>query len=451
MKEKTIVLTPDSKNRLFTSTFQKAVDDLSVNGGGTLELAPGEYVLSTVYLRSHVHIKTNKGVKILGALSFYDYEPEEKYDYPLYQDSSHSNFHCSMFVAEGIEDFSFTGEGEIDMRDVWDLDDVRKIKHRGPKIFAIKSCRDFEIADLTMKNATDLAVYFVDSKNVEIHDLKLNVYIDGISPDNCENVMIRDCDVVAGDDCIVFKSTYNLNKFGDCRNIEVKNCRLSSRCNAVKIGTETNGGFYNIDVHDIEVYDTRLSVLAIETVDGSNIDGFRFANVHATNCNGIFYATIGDRLRGPEGIKIGTMKNVLIENVEATGPYHEYDTIYWNYLSYAAKDKHQYLWINTPHGPNKPNPKGSQFISNLSGLPGHPIENMTLRHVHLTLNGGYSGKIKPFAKKGEYPEIHTSGHPLGAKGIVFADIDGLVLDDVTINTINEDARPDFLFINVKMA
>ena len=82
---------------------QKAIDECFVCGGGEVVFQRGKYVLSTVFLKSNVRIFLEKGAEILGSLNFYDYCPDEKVDYPLYQDVSHSFFDCSMFVAKDLE------------------------------------------------------------------------------------------------------------------------------------------------------------------------------------------------------------------------------------------------------------------------------------------------------------------------------------------------------------
>ena len=81
-----------------THAVQKAIDECSKNGGGIVRFGRGRYVLSTVFLRSDVKIEIPEGTEILGAESYYDYAQEEKVDYPIYQDSSHTYFHPSMFV-----------------------------------------------------------------------------------------------------------------------------------------------------------------------------------------------------------------------------------------------------------------------------------------------------------------------------------------------------------------
>ena len=254
----TVIFRKDTSKPLITEDLQSYIDDCSANGGGNIVFNKGEYVLSTVFLKSNVNIVLEEGAVLLGAPSFYDYCFHEKIDYPLYQDESHSFFHCSMFVGIDCENISITGKGKIDMRSVWDEDNVRNIVHRGAKCIALKECKNIAIKGVTVNNCTDLAIYFAGCENVEISGIKMRTYIDGISPDNSKNVKIYDCDIETGDDGIVFKSSFTLNRIDYCKNIRVWNCKIKSRCNAIKFGTETNGGFDNIDVRDIRINDTRL-------------------------------------------------------------------------------------------------------------------------------------------------------------------------------------------------
>ena len=237
-------------NQLVTEEVQKRIDECSANGGGKVVFTKGEYVLSTVFLKSNVEIVIEEGAVILGAPSFYDYNFHEKIDYPLYQDESHSYFHCSMFVGLNVNNVSFTGKGIIDMRSVWDEDGRRgpAIRHRGPKCIALRECDNVLIDGITINNCTDLAIYFAGCNNVEVANVKMRVYTDGISPDNSKNVYIHDCDLETGDDGIVFKSSYTLNRLDICKDIKVEKCKVKSRCSAIKFGTETNGGFENIVV-----------------------------------------------------------------------------------------------------------------------------------------------------------------------------------------------------------
>lgn len=439
--------------RICTKSVQKAVDECSANGGGIVRFGRGRYVLSTVFLRSDVKIEIPEGTEILGAESYYDYAQEEKVDYPIYQDSSHTYFHLSMFVGMDCENVGITGGGKIDMRSVWDEDGVRgeAIKHRGAKCIALKNCKNVEISHLEIYNATDLAVYFAGCENVDIYDIKMRVYIDGISPDNSKNVRIYDCDVETGDDGIVFKSSYTLNRLDICRDIRVWNCKIKSRCNAIKFGTETNGGFENVLIENIEIRQTRITGVSIESVDGAVIDGITVRNVKMVNVNAPIFIHVGKRMRGPAGREVGKIKNVFLENITAEGPYEEYEIMPWNYFSFKAGDTKQnpkVFGIAESFDGTKETDEW-QMTSNICGLKESPLENITLRNIHLKLEGGvkeYNQEVPEEAQ--DYPEVFIYGRILPAKGIYFRYVNGLKIENVTVETYRADTREPFVFEKV---
>lgn len=442
---------------LDTAAVQAAVDACAEAGGGKVLFPCGTYVLATVFLKSNVHIEFEENTLILGALDFYAYAQQEEIDYPAYQDASHTYFDLSMFVGRNCDNIAITGKAKIDMRSVWDEDGVRgkAIRHRGPKCIALKECSHILIAELDINNATDLAIYFAGCEDVDIHGIKMYVYIDGISPDNSKNVRIYDCDVEAGDDGIVFKSSYTLNRLDVCRNIRVYNCRIKSRCNALKFGTETNGGFYDTKIENIEICDTRISAIAIESVDGAIIDDLTIQNVKMVNVNAPLFIHIGKRMRGPAGLEIGQIKNVTLENITVDGPYEPYNIPAAHYFAYKANDFRQYPWIFK--GVTAENIAETisgrytdwQMTSNCCGLAERHLENITLRNIHMKLDGGvqeYERCVPDVAPA--YPEVYVYGKILPAKGIYFRYIDGLTLDNVTVETYRPDAREDFVLEHV---
>ena len=430
---------------LNSAAVQKAIDECAAQGGGTVLFEGGDFVLSTVFLKSNVTVRIEKNTRILGALSFYDYAPQEKIDYPAYQDQSHTYFDCSMFVGRDCENIAIVGEGDIDMRSVWDEDNVRDIVHRGPKCIALKNCKNVEVSGLGIFHVTDLAVYFAGCENVDIHGLRMIVYIDGVSPDNSKNVRIYDCDIEAGDDAIVFKSSYTLNKIDFCKDIKVWNCRIRSRCNAVKFGTETNGGFYDIDIRDIDIRDVRITALCVESVDGAIVDGINFENIRIRNAGTAFFVHVGKRMRGPEGREIGHIRNVKFENIVADGPYVPFTIIPCYYPMFQNKDYIQYHWdFRSEHK------TGAQCTSNACGLSESPLENITFKNIKLIVPGGvteWNPVVPDIAPP--YPEVYVYGKILPAKGIFFRHINGLSLENFTVESYKPDGREAFVFEDVE--
>lgn len=441
---------------LVTEAVQNIIETCAKNGGGTVYFPAGKYVLSTVFLKSNVKIEISEDAEILGSLNFNDYASDEIVDYPLYQDASHSFFHCSMFVGIDCENVAIIGKGKIDMRSVWDVENKRNMAHRGAKTIALKNCKNVEISGLAIYNTTDLAVYFAGCENVNVFGLKLRVYIDGISPDNSKNVRIHDCCVEAGDDGIVFKSSYTLNRLDICKDIHVWNCKLKSRCNAIKFGTETNGGFEDILIENIEIYETRITGISIESVDGAVINGIIVRNIKMQNVNAPIFVHLGRRMRGPEGRSVGEIKNVTLENIFADGPYEPYEIMPWNYASYLKNDALQKPWdFGIAEGvcfKSEEEGKNSawQMTSNVCGLKEQPLKNITLKNVRLRLNGGVKQYNKEVPEEAQdYPEVYVYGRILPAKGIYFRHIKNLTLENVNAETYLSDEREDFVFSDIQ--
>lgn len=430
---------------LISKELQEVIDKYS-SKGNIIYFPKGEYVLSTVFLRDHTHIKFARGTKILGSKNFYDFSLDEKVDYPLYQDNSHSYFHCSLFVGEHIKDVSITGKGLIDMQSVWDEDNVRNIVHRGVKVIALKEVNNFVLKDFKAINATDLAIYFAGCKHGLIDNIKLKVYIDGISPDCSKDIKISNCDVISGDDGIVLKSSYTLNRLESTENIKVTNCKIKSRCNAIKFGTESNGDFKNISFDNISIKDSRITAISIESVDGAHIENIKFNNILIKNSGTPLFIYVGDRLRGPKGSKIGSIKNIYFNNIKAIGPYHLYKCIPWNYITYKNNDDVQFPGYFSTNKKEKP---GEWQISSLiSGLPSSHIENIYLKDIYFELDGGVNSLPERITEpKEKYPEVSIFGKILPAKGIYARFTKNLHFDNVIFKFLHNDIRKEIIIDN----
>ena len=230
------------------------------------------------------------------------------------------------------------------------------------------------------------------------------------------------------------------------------NCKIKSRCNALKFGTETNGGFESILIENIEIKDTRITGISIESVDGAVVDGVTIRNVEMQNVNAPIFVHVGKRMRGPAGRAIGKIKNITLENITASGAYEEYEIMPWNYFSYKAGDRKQnpkVFGVAESFDGTKETDDW-QMTSNICGLKESLLENITLKNVHLKLDGGvqeYNRNVPEEAQ--DYPEVYVYGRILPVKGIYFRHIDGLTLENVSVETYRDDAREDFVFDDVR--
>lgn len=314
------------------SIIQRVVEKCAEDGGGVIYIPAGRYLTGTVRLYSNIHILLGGGAVLLGSTDLAaDFEQDEEIEYPLYQDTSHSYFQRSLFWAENCNNITFSGLGVIDMQSAWESTDYRHNNRRGAKVIALKACNNIVIQDITIRNATDLSIYLAGCECVRVRGISVESHIDGISPDCCNQVVISDSILKCGDDAIVIKSSYTLNERRDCENIVVTGCVVSSRCNGIKIGTETNGSFRNITITGCSIYNTRFAGIALESVDGGVIDGVTVIGITMQNVDTPLFIFLGDRCRDPEQVIAGKIRNITLGDITATGPYVPWKAIYEGY------------------------------------------------------------------------------------------------------------------------
>jgi hypothetical protein len=228
-------------------------------------------------------------------------------------------------------------------------------------------------------------------------------------------VVISDCNIESGDDAIVLKST----SARVSRDVAVSNCVLSTRCNALKMGTESNGGFQNIVISGCAIYNTRLAGIALEMVDGGTMDRVVVSNITMKKVGAPIFMRLGNRARpfkkDMEKPGLGVMRNITISNVEATGA----------------------------------NSTGCA----ISGLPEAIIENVTLSNIRLSFEGDGTkdDAARPIPEKPTaYPEYGMFGK-LSAYGFFFRHVKGLKLLNVQLQTKKPDQRHAVVFDDVEGA
>lgn len=421
------------------SAVQKAVDHANENGGGVIYVPYGKYVMSSVHLYDDIHFVFETGTLILGSLDPDEFDAREEINYPLYQDCSHSYFRRSLFWAENCQNISFSGNATIDMREVWENTPVPNenawVSCRANKIISLKNCKDVLVSDLKMLGATDLALYMAGCEDVRVTGLTMKVNIDGISPDCCKNVVISDCNIIAGDDGIVLKTSYALNEKRACENIVISNCVVSSRMCAIKFGTETNGDFKNISITGCSVYDTCLTGLALEIADGGIMDGINVNNITMTNVGTPFIIMLTNRANGPEGTTIGKIKNITIDNLTAIGSYGYIEPI--RYTNIVSDDE----LMTEP----------VIISSSVVGQSESYLENISLSNINITVPGGGTEDDRSITVP-EIPDSTPSASAFGTKlpayGIYFRYVKGLTTNNINIHTLDEDKRESMVFEKV---
>jgi len=181
---------------------------------------------------------------------------------------------------------------------------------------------------------------------------------------------------------------------------------------------ESIGGFANITVTDCQITNTKMSGIALYTVDGGDLRDVTISNITMDGVIVPISIRLGSRLKtfregeqprtAPGKLTNITIKNVTAKNIEQIG-----------------------MLIN--------------------GVPGFPVEALTLENIQLELPGGGTAEaakeILP-EKETAYPEFDMFGKIMPAYGIYARHVNGLNLKGVRITTLKPDARPATILMDV---
>ena len=162
-----------------------------------------------------------------------------------------------VITASNAPNLKITGSGKISGRSLSFMTGYEAtnewwlFKEWRPKMFVLTGCTNLVVRDISFGDAPFWGLHMLGCKNVLVDNLTVNNRLDvpnddGIDPDHCRNVEIKNCHLTCGDDAIVIKTTRQTSDFGPCADIHVRDCVIRTQDAGLKIGTETTGDIHNI-------------------------------------------------------------------------------------------------------------------------------------------------------------------------------------------------------------
>ena len=197
-----------------------------------------------------------------------------------------------------------------------------------PKMFVLTGCTNLVVKDITFADAPFWGLHMLGCENVLVQNVTVRNRLDvpnddGIDPDHCRNVEIRNCDLECGDDAIVIKSTRQTNDFGACANIHVHDCVIRTQDAGLKIGTETTGPIHDVLFERCKILSSSRG-LCIQLRDEGEVSGITFRDIKFTSrYHSDPWWGRGEAIsftahpRNPGGT-VGKLHDVLLENVSGT-------------------------------------------------------------------------------------------------------------------------------------
>ncbi len=426
---------------LDTDAINKAIEAARAAGGGTVYFPAGTYLSFSIHLKSNISLFLDQGAVLEGAEpaeGFGGYDPGEPNPSNQYQDWGHSHWHNSLIWGENLENVSILGTGTIFGKGLTRGESQKP--GIGNKAIALKLCRNVVIRDITILYGGHFGILATGVDNFTVDNVKMDTNRDGIDVDCCKNVRISNCTINSPwDDAICLKSSYALGYARTTENVTITNCQVSGFdrgtlydgtyqrneyhtvpdkegvTGRIKFGTESNGGFQNITISNCVFEYCRG--LALETVDGGLLEDVTITNISMRDIiNAPLFLRLGARMRGPEGTPVGKLRRINISNI----------------VVYNAN---------------------ADFASIISGIPGHPIEDIKLSNIQIWYKGGGTkemAEINPPENEKQYPEPAKMGE-MPAYGFFLRHVDGIEFNNVDLHLMEADQRPPFVLHDVKNA
>ncbi|HVT79018.1 MAG TPA: glycosyl hydrolase family 28 protein [Phycisphaerae bacterium] len=320
---------------LDSPAIQKAIDAAAASASADnpvrVLIPKGLFTIGTIHLRSHMDFHLEEGARLT-----------------LSPDVAHYRAHPGVIaegfagseaavVADDAVGLKISGPGIIDGRSLQFMDHYEEEnewwipKDFRPRLVVLTNCRDLEVRDVTLADSAIWTLHLIGCEHALIEHVKVRNRLDvpnsdGIDPDHCRDVEIRNCDVLCGDDAIVVKATRGAGgpgrRFGACENIIVKDCIIETQDCGLKIGSETWSDIRNIRFERCKFKTCSRGIGIILRDEGSVYD-ILYKDIEFTSR---YYSDPwwgrGEPIsltaipRNPDS-KLGTIHNIRIENVTA--------------------------------------------------------------------------------------------------------------------------------------
>jgi polygalacturonase len=418
---------------LSTRILQSAIDQAFQAGGGVVYVPPGKYLTGGLELKSRVTLYLEAGATLLGSTKMADYVmhgggPSVRGD---------SNGHHLIF-ARGADDIALCGLGTIDGEGsaFWSRSDHsappageeytdssafywKATEDRPSPMVEFAECRNVHVQDITLTGAAGWTIRPVACDSVFIDGMRIRNPIYGPNTDGLDitassNVFVSNCDISTGDDAICIKSENPYGPVLPTKNITITNCRLTTCCNGLKLGTATHGSYENItftnsviDSDSDPIHARVIGGINLEMVDGGSIDGVIISNIQMRNTRTPIFIRLGSRTPSANSF----VRNVLIRGIQASG---------------------------------------ALLTSSITGLENLRVTDVTLSDIRLrTTEVGHEAwrHLVIDERPQQYPESRMFGR-LPAYGLYVRHADRITMRNVELITDQPDGRPAIVMDDV---
>ena len=326
--------------------FDKAVTICSDNGGGTIQVPPGQYYMNgPLVFKSNVRVNLQEGAVLNFSTDEKDYLPAvltrwegtELYNY------------SPLIYAYHVNNIALTGKGTINgngskkfspWKNIQKYNGQEQLRKMGREVTPVWQrvfgegfflrpgfvspfgCTNVRIEGITILDSPFWVIHPIFCTNVIIRGVTVisnNYNNDGCDPESCTNVLIEDCYFITGDDGIAIKSGRDNDAWRvgqPTENVVIRNCVFNSKINGLCIGSEMAGGVRNVFVENIILERSSNAIYFKSNLDrGAYMENIYVRNVTAENVRTAFIRFEPNYKGERSSFNPTLFRNFLIEDV----------------------------------------------------------------------------------------------------------------------------------------
>ncbi len=222
---------------LQTEKIQAALDACFLAGGGKVIIPKGIFLSGGIRLRSNTTLYLESGAILRGSRDHNDYaaylddkiEPVDPSKYEGLGSSVNptSKWGNGFIKVINAENVSIIGEpgSFIDGVNCYDPDGEGSM--RGPHAINMHYVKNLHFEGYTIVDSSNWAHAIFYSENITAKNVTVIGGHDGFDFFACDNILVEDCELLTGDDCI---AGY------DNKNVVIRNCTFDCACSAIRFG-----------------------------------------------------------------------------------------------------------------------------------------------------------------------------------------------------------------------
>ena len=327
-----------NSKELQTEAFQK-VFDMCKNGGGTVIVPKGKYLVAALRMWSNTTLYLEEGAEIFGSDNCDDYQVfpipkgmEMRSDMELitqYYGKPWDAYRRAIITAYGEKNISIIGEKDsaFDGQNCYDPNGEEG--YRGPHIIFLSCCENVLLQGYIARHSGNFLHEANNCRNLTMRNVTCLGGSDGIHLHCSKDTLIENCSFITGDDCIA-----GIN----IENLLVDNCLLNTSCNLFRMGgvniniknTKSYGpGYYPHRMTVVKGKNNELpreqgrhNTLALVDYFASTNYPFKASDIHFENCvfddfeRILYYPADQDSLHSGTHLGLFTFKNVTFNKLK---------------------------------------------------------------------------------------------------------------------------------------